>query len=412
MVRKRTDASRKAPEPVPDSRLQLLQLADDLASIRRRFGFEASPPVASPAPERWTQRLKGLLRRDGSPTPARHSAPGSVRVDDPLDTQWSHAHPALNSLAHVFHQEWHGIRAAAGYLPGTKLAITSERPLSVDDLRGLGETVLRRGSTAVLFHGWSPNALMAAHALRAACGARVKLLAVWHGNTAQFMNPFELKQVSDLVQLKRKGTLDALGSVKPDFHLVDEGFHREVLLNVGPFIEGRPLSVRANPSDTALIPVPNDWRKNYFTNLFGASAAGVRVTYVTSPLPKPFGFKLKTRVVEVARPSRAEFFGLLSQIGLILNASLSECQPMTALEGLVHGVPCLTGPLSLGALDEHPYQKLAQLGPVDTVGPVSRAARTLLDLKRRSATELGEMMADYYASLTRAAWLRLEEFTE
>jgi hypothetical protein len=398
------------PEGSVDPRLGLMQLADELAAIRRRHVFEpaaADGPGAAPNPG-LVQRLRRLLGRTPAVQPGRESTPESVQVDAALDTAWSHAHPALSDIGHVFHQEWFGIRAAAGYLPGTKLAIASARPLSVENLATLAETVQLRKLKTVLFHGWSPNALMTARAIREACGREVRLVAVWHGNTAQFMNPFELQQVSELVALRRKKVVDALASVKPDFHLVDAHFHETVLLNVGPMLREREAP--AAIWDTALIPVPNDWRKNYFTNVFACSAARVRVVYVTTPLPRPFGFKVTSKVVDVGRPPRAELFSLLRQVGIMMNASLSECQPMTALEAMVHGVPCVTGPLALGALDAHPYQQLAQVAAVDTVGPVSAAVRTLLTMRRDDPRELLEMMQDYERQLHEAAWSRLAEF--
>jgi hypothetical protein len=398
-----------------DIRLTLLQAADALASIRRQF------PTAEEPTQQVVPQVQGPLRRGvrwafdrmvlgtpERPKPAAIGDPNAIVFDDPLDVSWARLNPALDDVAHVFHSHWFGIRAAAGYLPGHKIAIPSEGRLSQGSLQRVIAHLLKAKPRAVVFHGWSDNALLVANVLRETLGSEVRLLAVWHGNTAQFTNPFEFAQVGRLVSLKRKGILDALGSVKPDLHLMDDSFSKQVLLNVGPKVK-KQVSHAVSPR-TVLVPVPNDWRKNYFTNLYAAAAAGAKTVYVTTPLPDPMYVKVNSKVVVVPRPSRSELFALLPHIGLVMNATLSECQPMTALEGLAFGVPCITGPLSLGELDKHPYQRLAQISEVDTIGPVAKAVNTIFEMQDLNGDELVQMMTDYDSKLTLAAFARWEEF--
>ncbi len=83
---------------------------------------------------------------------------------------------------------------------------------------------------------------------------------------------------------------------------------------------------------------------------------------------------------------------------------------MVALESLALGVPCLTGPLALGALDEHPYQRLVQITDVGSLSPVRSKLETVLDLRERSPGLLLEMMDEYRVRLRDAAIARLAEF--
>lgn len=392
-------------------RAALFQLADELTSI--------SLPVTAPAQPPPTERkvsLKSIVRRaigrrsGAALKPTYGTAPGAdgVVVDQPLDTSWAHERPAHASVLHLSHQHWHGIRAAAGYLPGSKASIVEDRRLTLSEVNRLAEVIQRRNIEVVMFHGWSPNMTLIANALRRLFGARLRLTAVWHGNTAQFINPFELGCIPTLIQLRRKRVIDALASVKPDMHLLDPAFEREPLLNVGPRVA--PPPPREYRFDTALIPVPLDWRKNLHTNIFAVAAAGYRRAIITAGLTKEqFPFKLSCKLEQLDRPPRDVLFSVLTHVDLVMNVTLSECQPMTTLEALAHRVPSLSGPLSLGELDRHPYQQLAQVERVDTLGPVTRAIEKFRSV---APNELRSLMADYETGLMKEAWRRLERICQ
>jgi hypothetical protein len=374
-------------------RQKLFALADDLAGLRAR---------REPGPE--------------APTPHPAHAPPSppaVLFDDPLDTRWAHRLPRFGRLLHVFHQEWHGIRAASGYLPGHKLAITAERPMSAGELKRAVERVAGSLCNRVIVHGYSPNAhefLVAAHK---ALGKSVQLMCVWHGSTAQFHHTFEVECFTKILELRRRGVLDRVATVKPGMHLLADEVFPKTVLNLPPKVEAVEHQVNGPATRTALIPTPNDWRKNFFTNLFACEASPrLDDVYVTASFSLPPALKPSKRVHRVKRPTRLEFFDLVRHSDVVLNASLSECQPMTGLESLAVRVPCISGPLSLGALDAHPYQQLAQVVGVDSVQMVEAAIERMLALRERSPQELVQMMADYEQCLTSEALHILEDFVQ
>ncbi|MBJ6764046.1 methyltransferase [Myxococcaceae bacterium JPH2] len=377
-------------------RQRLFSLADDLAGLRGR------------------RHVSGAEATALEPAHAHPQTPPAVLFDDALDTRWANSFPQFGRLMHVFHQEWHGIRAAAGYLPGHKLAITSERPLSVADLRNVIETISGSLCTQVIVHGYSPNAHELLVATRKALGSSVRLLCVWHGSTAQFHHSFELECFAQLLELCRRGVVDRVGSVKPGMHRFATELFPKTLLNLPPKVAASAQQVPGTrASRTALIPTPNDWRKNFYTNLFAFTASPrLDDVYVTADFKLPPALKPTKRIHRVRRPSRTEFFDLVRKSDVVLNASLSECQPMTGLESLSLGVPCVSGPLSLGALDAHPYQRLAQVAGVDTVEVVEAAIEQLLALRERAPVELSQMMADYAKCLSSDAVQILEDFVQ
>ena len=371
-------------------RQRLFALAEDLAELRNR---SVKPPRVS------------------EPAPAQAPQPG-VLFNAPLDITWAHHAPSLAGVLHVFHQQWYGIRAAAGYSPGRKLAITAERPLSTEELRQAVEFCANSSSPVVVIHSFSANAHALILALRKALKRSVRILGVWHGSSAQFHYPHEYETFASLVELRARGIINGVACVKPDMHLVSSHISPKTLLNLPPRVDARMMRPLGARSDAALIPTPNDWRKNFHTNLYACMAAPrVGQVYVTAQFSQPESLELVSKPVHrIKSMGRGELFQFMRKVDVVLNASLSECQPMTALEGLALRVPCITGPLGLGALDEHPFQQLTQIARVDQVGAVRDAIERVLELQERSPQKLREMMDSYEARLCSEAIQSYEDF--
>jgi SAM-dependent methyltransferase len=370
-------------------RHRLLALADDLAGLRQ------NRVVRPPA-------------REQPPAPAAPQRPAFL-FDDPNDTAWAHVDSGFSRVVHVFHQEWHGIRAAAGYSPGHKLAITMERPLTHKEIRQAVNLCSNALARVIIVHGFSPNAHELILAMRKAFDRSVRILCVWHGSTAQLHYEYELDVFRRALALREEGLVDAMGCVKPDMHLVSGDIYPRTLLNLPPRVAPQVRRATGQQSRSAFIPMPNDWRKNFYTNLYACMAAPhIDQVYVTTQFTEPRPMAKPVR--RLVRPGRSETFGLMRQVDVVLNASLSECQPMTALESLALRVPCITGPLSLGEFDEHPLQRLCQIARVDVVGPVRDAIERLVDLQVHSPQRLLEMMEDYERRLCAEAILRYQEF--
>jgi SAM-dependent methyltransferase len=372
-------------------RQRLMSLAEELASLRNHRTVVAQGHEVPPAPS--GQR------------------PG-VLFNDAADTAWAHVHAGMSGVMHVFHQEWHGIRAAAGYSPGHKLAITAERSLTPKELRRAVELCESSGCRVVIVHSFSSYAHEFIVALRKVLGRSIRIYCVWHGSTAQFHHDYEFDVFAGVMDLSSQGLLQGVACVKPDMHLVANAIYPKTLLNLPPRVEPALQRPSGTRSGSALIPTPNDWRKNFYTNLYACMAARqLQRVYVTTRFIQPRPLPFPKPVLRLERPSRSELFELLrGKVDVVLNASLSECQPMTALEGLALRVPCVTGPLGLGELDAHPYQRLMQVERVDVVGAVRDAVEAVLDLQERSPQELRAMMDDYERLLCRESLRRYEEF--
>ncbi|QSQ14751.1 class I SAM-dependent methyltransferase [Myxococcus landrumensis] len=405
-------ASKFLSEPTPNLEAQVAELTEQLAVETERFARRQRLQSLSDDLARLRSSRVSFPDAPVAYTPP--SSPPAFLHNAALDTRWAFDLPQFGRVMQVFHQEWHGIRAASGYLPGQKLAITSERPLDERELRAAIELVDRSGCRSVMVHGYSNNAHDFMVLLRRAMGSSVRILALWHGSTAQFHYTSELDCFTQLIDLKRRGVIDALATVKPGMHLLAKDIFPKTVINLPPKLSETERTSRGRAlTRAALIPTPNDWRKNFYTNLFACQASPrIKDIYVTASYRLPESLKGTRRVHHVSRPSRTELFELIRRCDVVLNASLSECQPMTGLESLALRIPCVHGSLSLGALDSHPYQRLTQVAGVDSVEVVAAAIEQLVSLRERTPGELVKMMEDYEQALVSEAVRVLEAFIQ
>ncbi len=345
------------------------------------------------------------IRRSTVPSEGRR---GPI-FDSVTDTRWAQEDARFASVLHVFHAEWPGIRAAAGYSPGRKVAIQSERQLLSKEIAEVLEYLQREQITAVVIHGCSSNVFLLIDALRRAWGKDIRIQVVWHGSTAQFANPFELEWFGQILSLRKRGVVDAFGAVKPGLSLLDDALFVAPLLNLPPRLDREPN--RSSAVRSAFIVAPTNWHKNFYTALFAAAGSErIDEVLVTSEVELPTSLHLRARLRVVGQLGRDALFQLIEGSTAVLNPSLSECQPMIALESLALGVPCVTGPLGLGALDEHPYQRLVQLADVGSLGLVRTGLERVLELREGAPELLREMMESYRVLLRSAAIERLAEF--
>lgn len=342
-------------------------------------------------------RARNAVSKEKERKPSSSSQPAPaepIQWNAAMDTRWAHRDSRFERVVNVFHQEWNGIRAMAGYLPGNKLAIPGERPLGPADHRRAIELVEASRPLAICFHGYSDNADALAVLLGRALGGRVPLCATWHGTPAQFHFEFELDMFSRLLERKRSGVLKSVACVKPGMSCISPQLHRETVLCMAPRVDPHSLRVREGLSGEVFIPVPNDWRKNFYTNLYGAALPRVRVVHVSAAfkLPaEPLPFKL----ARWSKPARTQVLSLMRACDAVMNVTLSECQPMTVLEGAAVGTPCLSGPLGLDEFEQHEFARLTRVRQVDSAAAVRWALDQVLDARDRDPRGLGEMMLDY-----------------
>jgi len=358
-----------------------------------------------------TIRSRWHTENSGAKSPG--VAEPELEFDSGLDCDWAATDSRFERVLHVFHRPWRGIRAAAGYLPGHKLAIAADGSISEPALRNAAELIGANRIEAAVLHGFSVNAELLFRTLRSLLSPRsLRLYAVWHGNTAQLSVDAEATALQRVLKLRRKGILRGIGCVKGNLHQLSSLFFQKTLLNLPPKVAATTRSPNLDQL-SAFIPIPNDWRKNFYTNLYAAAnSPEIRRIDVTSQFRSISEFEHNKRIVIHPNLNRSRFIEIVREAGVVLGVTLSECQPMVQLEAAALGTPCLTGVLGLDELEGDPYMKLAQVTPSDSSAAIQRKMRAVFSIQRDHPSELAEMIEGFCTYFRREAASRYAEFLE
>lgn len=333
-------------------------------------------------------------------------------------TQFAHSDPAFDTVLHVAHAEWHGIRQSVAYAPGQKLLIPGESPFGQNEtekeevVAALIKEVERTNITHVIFQGFSENADFLLIRLKANFGPSLKCFAVNHVTTAQFDNFFEMAMIARLLIRKRYGLLHGVASVKQDFGLIFEEFWPKVILNYAPNFPDESFPAQEESRDI-FSPLDPGWRKNMFTNYLAAlRVQGIERLNVAN---YPFGLDgiaCLDRLILVGYLRGRELWAQMARSAMLMTATLAECQPMTQLEALAVGKPALTGPLRLRDFEDDPLMKLSASANLDDPVLLSRDAQRLFDAATGDPVGMREMITahlDRRHELARKAYLEFLE---
>ncbi len=341
----------------------------------------------------------------------RHDIPGSAEprlaLDSHADTKYAHEDPAFAHVLHVFCQGWLGIRAAAGSLPGRKLAIANDGDLTRTELADILGLIGREQISRIVFHGMFGAAETLIEALaRASASDSVHL--VFHGNVAQWSDRHERALALPAIELAQAGKIRRINFMQRDYAIAGGRSFLPMLLNPAPR-HRQPVATLGRLNDVAFLPGADSWRKNLHANAFGAALSpGISRVMHYAPdirLPTPHGAKLR----EASYVDRGATFEMMARVGCTLNVSLVECHPMVGLESESVGTPCLRGRLNLDHGEHHQYVKLVQVD--DPISPfeISRRLDAVLAVQ---GSERAAMVSDYTALMNRASIERYTEFLE
>ena len=388
------------------------RLRQRIAELETELTFERQLNHRQRSLEQLSNDLRAL-REELDEEPVRgghrgsHLETESLARNLPLDTQYAQNDSRFDDVVHVFHHAWHGIRAAAGYLPGEKLVIPADRTMTTEEIRAA--IALLGTMRAAIFHGFSHHAESLVK-LVGRRGLETQLFVVWHGSSAQFHSAAEYATFSRLITLKRDGHIAGIGCVKPGLPMLSEHLHQQILINMPPRTR---IRASGTPDGAALVPVRNNFWKNFHTNVYAAANhPRVRAVLVTSEFLKQRAMPTRAPVKELPEPPRAELLRHMAQSSVVLNVTLTDCQPMTALESLAVGVPCLTGVLELPGLNQHEYQRLVTVPGADLLSQISDGITRVFGAMSTDLSGFRELMADYERTLLKVAHQRWEEFVD
>lgn len=338
-------------------------------------------------------------------------------MDDPIvfcaerDVSFAHAEPAMDGVLHIFDKHWHGIRSATACLPGLKLGISHKKSLDGGELRHIEGLLFKWGIHTICYQGYSDIADHMVDIIYSTFGDAIRQFCVTHVTSTQFDNHFEMQMLAKMTNRLRQNKLQKLGSVKPGFSSVCSPFWGGVIINIPPRIKPSGSSLRS--PETVLIPLENTWRKNLYTNVLAADAVAEisRVLLVNQPSGlEQVAQSLKWRLIGFQTP--ASLLGYMASAALVMNVTLAECQPMSQLEALAVGTPCLTGPLGLPSFSDHPLGRLTEAPIVDNPKEIAAKVKEIMTLWRADPRGLAEMISDYANKRLTAGIASYHEFLE
>lgn len=381
---------------------QVDELLERYRALESRLALRASIEAsvrAMPAPTP-TQRADSARAMEPPP-----SAP--YVFDDERDRIFANEDARFDDVCHVFHQEWFGIRAAAGSLAGHKLAIRAERHLRVGEIASVVSELDRRGVRTVVIHAWSEPMNTLVRALRSATS--IKLYLVWHGTTTQWAAADERKFALGALKAARDGLVHGWSAIRRGM----ESFSGPTtfvpqLLNAPPNVRtalGR--SPRRVDQCLALAPSWNDLRKNLSTNLLAAQAVPriARTYFLATDLELPSW--IAPRIERTPYRNQKQMLEFMGTVDIVLNATTIDCHPMVDLEALSVETPTVRGPLFLDALEDHPYVQATVVENVLSTSDIARAIEHVLSIPPH---ELDAMMRDYRAQMRAISMNRYAEF--
>lgn len=362
------------------------------------------------------ETLGFLSAPDGVPPPhAANHAPGhqsqiehGFEFNSSRDSLFSHSSKIFDKVLHVFNAEYYGIRAAAGNLPGGKLAVSAQKKLTPRDFSEIVEQIALQGYEKFVLHGYSRAMNDVAIRIHRAFGSEI--YGVWHGNFAQLVYHGEREAFEQWRRLLSNGVITKAHILKQHASDFLECGFTPLLLNLPPQWKGVRISPAFSQKETvtAFLPGWIDVRKNWHANMLAAERSDVvkQLFYYADTCPV-FDRTGKAKQINFDPVTHMD---VMSSVDLVLNATLIDCHPMVDLEALACRTPAITSKLFLGELlDAHAYSKLTSIENVLDTKEISDRIKFISEIDEG---EILEMMSDYADALIRMSFSRYEDFLD
>jgi hypothetical protein len=322
------------------------------------------------------------------------------------DTRWAAEDYAFRNVLHVFCSEWLGIRAAAGNLPGQKLAISCE--LSSELVPHIGNQIATRGFSKIVLHGLSTFMERLAYHL-SDWGHSDQLYIVMHASPVHWHEAFDRKQAFTALRLAGEGKIRRVHFLKRGFDFPVDRLFKPMLFNRSATGVQKAIATDMKPLWTVLVPGKAQWSKNPFAQMIASvlnDSVDRVLVYATGTESLPAEIRSKIRQINFNPETKFDNYRLAN---LALNASTVDCHPMINVEAQSVGIPCLRGQLFLDALEHHPYVHLTTVRDAASIQEISSAIDRL---RAVSAAELFEMTIDYQRMTDEVSRQRYGEFLE
>ena len=308
------------------------------------------------------------------------------------DYQFAQQFDGFEQVLHIFNADWHGVRAASAYAPGQKIAISERDGLDGEAIRHIFGIISKYKINRIVFQAYSHVASSLCESIHRQFSGDVQIFVITHVTSAQFENGFEMEMQALLLQQLSKGIVKRLGSVKPRFNSVIPAYWPETILNFSPNIGALALQMNT-VEGTAFVPIENSWRKNLYTNMLAVHNCEAISTVFSVNFPTGLE-KIRTmdKLSLTSFKRGPDLLGFMASTEVLMNVTLAECQPMTQLEALAVGTPCMTAPLRLIEFEDDPLLELTEVEALDSPYFLTKALDRVIAVGRQEDNELQEMI--------------------
>jgi glycosyltransferase involved in cell wall biosynthesis len=230
----------------------------------------------------------------------------------------------------------------------------------------------------------------------------------WHGSFLQSNEPYNWESFKGALCLAREGSIRKIGFVKKGMEEITRkvGVSTAFYSNFVDSIPEGPSIPLENGPHLGLWAIAPIWRKNPFAMLAATSQVESAIVHIhgQDAQCKEFAELFAIRHKFDAEPlAMQEMPRALSEMHLNLYVTLSECAPMTPLESLSVGVPCLLGPNS------HYFEDWKSLFDALVV-PFPDKASVIADYIENALANRREIVTDYARFATQYNQRARDEF--
>ena len=254
----------------------------------------------------------------------------------------------LNEVLIVCHPDWRGIRSASINQGEPVLEVPGILNAKHRDL--LTQFLIDAQITKLVINGVPPQFIPFAQHLHQ-YAPHIEIYFIFHGTLVQHaLISQEATLVDQLIDGVKQGYIAKLGFVKTGLapFISTLGIPAYTLSNFQPpIIPTNNIKLSSVDGHVHIGVFADDgWIKNFIVQVAAACMVEHAIIHVIQ-LPKARYFEhCQNQIIEHGVMPRAKFLDLMAQMDITLYISLSECYPMTVIESLAAGVPCITSDTS------------------------------------------------------------------
>eukprot|EP00943_MAST-04B_sp_MAST-4B-sp1_P007254 g7254.t1 len=331
---------------------------------------------------------------------SRLNFPGNVPSDtSPTSANKNYKGQNKGSIAEIYaicHPNWDGVREATRNL-GVATILTKD--LGKKSFRVYITKLLNDNNNIkqIIIGGIPPGMIQFLKYMKRKFRNAISTYVIYHGSPSILINnPDEAYALSLLMKAAKNKLIKKIGFVK---NTMVKSFNRAKIQSawVSNFItSNRKLSIGPklnifSPQNTIHVGIflGNKWYKNKINQVWAACTLSPNVIVHTFPfydresksLKEIFKFCYNPIVYHGYLPNKL-FVTTLSQMDINMHISMTDCEPITALESLSVGVPILLGNAGSSIFQEHPFlHRILVCQNEDDSDIIARCLKKLIEKK-------------------------------